>query len=151
MGGPSKATMPFAQIWRGAIFATKAMISATANRSIGTNAQKRLITSESWSGCEIQKMDTKRSEPGAALKKTKELDDKKEQLMEEAQNLKYDQNDDLKDKLINLEGNLYEATLDMVFGAGLIILQKDRFGTEKQHGANKLGLMLIRKQDSYLV
>ena len=85
---------------------------------------------------------------GAALKKTKELDDKKEQLMEETQDLKYDQNDDMRDKLINLEGNIYEATLDMVFGAGLTIAQKDLFGSEEQHGENKLGKILMRKRDN---
>ena len=86
----------------------------------------------------------------AALRKTKELDDKKDQFMEEAQELKYKQNDDLRDKLINLEGNLYEATMDMVYGAGVTIAQKEKLGTEQQQGENKLGQMLMRRRDNYL-
>ena len=82
---------------------------------------------------------------GMQMKKSQDLDDKKERIMEECQDLKYDQNDDLKDKLINLEGTLYEATMDMKFGAGLTIAQRDKFGSDDQKGQNKLGLMLMRR------
>ena len=87
---------------------------------------------------------------GSLIKMTPELEAKKEEVMGDVQDMKYEQNPDLKSKLIATKGNLYEATLDMFFGCGLLLSQKDKFGTVEQKGANRLGLKLIDLRGKYI-
>ena len=55
---------------------------------------------------------------------------------------KYAQNPELKQRLLGLQGKLYEATRDDFFGAGLTLAQKHLLGKEQQKGLNKLGDIL---------
>ena len=87
---------------------------------------------------------------GKLIKMTQELEDQKEDVMAKVQDLKFEQNPALKTKLMATKGNLYEATLDIFFGTGLLLSQKDRFGTTQQKGANRLGLKLMDLRGKYL-
>ena len=87
---------------------------------------------------------------GKLIKMTQELEDQKEDVMAKLQDLKFEQNPALKTKLMATKGNLYEATLDIFFGTGLLLSQKDRFGTAQQKGANRLGLKLMDLRGKYL-
>ena len=70
--------------------------------------------------------------------------------MEKILKKKFDQNDEMRDKLINLKGTLYEATADTFFGSGITIVQKHKLGTDEQPGENNLGLSLMKLRDQYL-
>ena len=67
----------------------------------------------------------------------------REIIMKMVQRKKYDQNPNLKHKLINTDGNLYEATRDEYFGSGLGLAQKSLFGKAGMTGSNKLGHILM--------
>ena len=75
---------------------------------------------------------------GHLLKMTKELEESKKDNMEDVQDLKFEQNPNLKKKLMTTKGNLYEATMDIFFGCGLLLSEKPKFGTVKKK--DKTGL-----------
>ena len=87
---------------------------------------------------------------GNLIKMTQELEDKKEDIMAGVQDMKFEQNPALKTRLMATKANLYEATMDHFFGAGLLLSQKDKFGTVEQKGSNRLGLKLMDLQGKYL-
>ena len=86
---------------------------------------------------------------GHKLKMTKELEERQEENMEYVQDQKFSQNPALKSKLMVTKGNLYEATLDLFFGSGLLLAQKAKFGTVEQKGQNRLGLKLMDLRGKY--
>ena len=57
-------------------------------------------------------------------------------------NKKFKQHQDLKDKLIKLVGNIYEASKHPVFGADFSLAKKDMICKQNIQGGNKLGLAL---------
>ena len=87
---------------------------------------------------------------GYRIKKSNRWNGLRKPTMEKILRKKFDQNEEMKDELINLKGNLYEATTDTFFGAGLTIAQKDKFGSDEQPGDNVLGLQLMKLRDEYL-
>ena len=87
---------------------------------------------------------------GQQIKITQEIEDKKEEIMAKVQELKFQQNPELKTKLVMTKGNLYEATLDTFFGCGLLLSQKSKIGTAEQPGANRLGLKLMDLRGKFL-
>ena len=87
---------------------------------------------------------------GYSIKKSKRWPNLREPTMNKVTKMKYNQNNELRDELINLKGTLYEATTDKFFGTGLTIAQKDKFGTEEQPGENKLGNTFMNTRDSYI-
>ena len=79
---------------------------------------------------------------GYSIKKSKRWNKLREPTMKKIIKKKFDQNEELKERLIKLKGNLYKATSDTFIGVGLTIAQKDKLGTDDQPGKNKLGLQL---------
>ena len=80
---------------------------------------------------------------GGRMKFTDEVVQLKEPTMAKAIDKKFRQNPALKQKLMDLKGNLYEATRDELFGTGLVLAQKDKIGKPGMPGANKLGHQLM--------
>ena len=76
------------------------------------------------------------------IKKTKEWEEKKIKIMEQAIKLKFDQNDNIREKLMSTQGKLYEATTDPVFGCGLTLAQKGRIRSVNINAGNHLGVIL---------
>ena len=70
--------------------------------------------------------------------------------MEYVKDQKFTQNQEHKSKLMATEGNLYEATLDLFFGSGLLLAQKAKFETAEQKGQNRIGLKLIDLRGKYM-
>ena len=87
---------------------------------------------------------------GYLIKMTQEIEDQKEEIMADVQDMKFSQNPELKRRLMATEGNLYEATMDTFFGCGLLLSQKEKIGTAEQKGANRLGLKLMDLRGKYL-
>ena len=56
---------------------------------------------------------------GSKIKNTEEIAQQKDPIMAKTQDKKFRQNPELKQKLMDLKGNLYEATRDDHFGTGL--------------------------------
>ena len=56
---------------------------------------------------------------------------------------KFRQDPVLKQKLMDIKGNLYEATRDVLFGSGLVLAQKDEIGKPGMPGANTLRHQLM--------
>ena len=63
---------------------------------------------------------------------------------------KFDQNPELKRRLKNVKGHLYEATTHEIFGAGLTLAQSGRICQQNTTAGNKLGLELERLRDHYI-
>ena len=63
-------------------------------------------------------------------------------LLQKIHLAKYQQNPILREKLKNLKGNLYEATLHPVYGAGYSLAQRHLINKARVKGGNKLGLSL---------
>ena len=63
---------------------------------------------------------------------------------------KFDQNPELKRKLKESKGHLYEATTHPVFGAGLTLAQSNRINQQTTTAGNKLGLELEFLRDYYI-
>ena len=63
---------------------------------------------------------------------------------------KYEQNPTLRAKLIALKGNLYEATLHPVYGAGFSLAQCHLIKKANVQGGNKLGLALETIRDRFI-
>ena len=80
---------------------------------------------------------------GEKMKLTEEIIKQKEPIMAKSIEKKFRQNPLLKQKLMDLKGNLYEATKDELFGTGLVLAQKDRIGKPGMPGANILGNQLM--------
>ena len=80
---------------------------------------------------------------GEKRKLTEEIIKQKELIMAKSIEKKFRQNPILKQKLMDLKDNLYEATKDELFGTGLVLAQKDRIGNPGMPGANKLGNQLM--------
>ena len=58
-------------------------------------------------------------------------------------NLKFDQHDELRDKLLATIGHLYEATKGDSFSCGLSLAQAKDISEETITGANHLGKILV--------
>ena len=71
--------------------------------------------------------------------------------MEKFVNLKFEQNNELKDKLLVTKGHLYEATLDQVFGCGYTLAQRQQIRQGNIKGQNQLGCMLESIRDKLKV
>ena len=69
-------------------------------------------------------------------------------VMKKIINLKFDQNDSIRDKLLRTTGCLYEATKDMEFGCGLTLGQNRDIYQGNIKGKNMLGIMLCEYRDS---
>ena len=63
---------------------------------------------------------------------------------------KFDQNPQLKDKLCNVKGNIYEATMHPVFGCGFTLAQFKSIRKANVTAGNKLGDELGKLRDSYI-
>ena len=63
--------------------------------------------------------------------------------MAKAIDKKFRQNPALRQKLMDLKGNVYEATRDTILGTGLVLAQKDEIGKPGMPRANKLGNQLL--------
>ena len=81
---------------------------------------------------------------------TKVNEDRKVEIMRKVIRLKFDQNDNLRDKLLATVGNLYEATMDRLFGCGLTLSQKKDIKSENVKSGNKLGLLLQQYREDIL-
>ena len=64
--------------------------------------------------------------------------------------LKFDQNDSIRDKLLATQGYLYETTKDMDFGCGLTLGQAKDINQKDIKGKNMLGIILCEYRDAYL-
>ena len=80
---------------------------------------------------------------GSKIKITEEIAQQKDPIMAKTQDKKFRQNPELKQKLMDLKGNLHEATRDDHFGTGLVLAQKDKIGKPGMPGANVLGHQLM--------
>ena len=80
---------------------------------------------------------------GSKLKITKEVEQQKEPIVARTIKKNMYKNPVLKEKLMNIKGNLYEATRDELFGTGLVLAQKDKIGKPGMPGANMLGQQLM--------
>ena len=63
---------------------------------------------------------------------------------------RYEQHPDLRQKLINLKGNLYKAALHPVYGAGYTLAQRNLINKASVCGGNKLGLALENIRDKFI-
>ena len=64
--------------------------------------------------------------------------------------LKFDQNDNIRDKLISTTGHLYEATKDTEFGCGLTLGQNKEIKQNSIKGKNMLGKILVEYRNAIL-
>ena len=64
--------------------------------------------------------------------------------------LKFDQNVNLRDRLINLKGFFYEATKGDVFSCGMVLSQHAEISKDNIPGKNVLGDQLCEYRDSFL-
>ena len=82
-------------------------------------------------------------------KKPDGWDNKKNDLLAKIQEKKFDQNENLKQKLIALiKGKIYEAMWDEYSGAGLTLAQKPLFGKTQQKGLNNFFFFKLAWQDT---
>ena len=65
---------------------------------------------------------------GYGIKRSAEWNNKKEGVIAKAQEKKFGQNENLRKRLLETKGNLYEATRDEEFGVGFTIAQKALIG-----------------------
>ena len=61
--------------------------------------------------------------------------------------LKFDQNDQIRDKLLATKGFLYEATKDLDFGCGLTLGQAKDINQTGIKGKNMLGIVICEYRD----
>ena len=64
--------------------------------------------------------------------------------------LKFDQNDNLRDKLLATKGHLYEVTRGDSFSCGMSLAQAKDIAQDSITKANQLGVILCEYQDEYL-
>ena len=64
--------------------------------------------------------------------------------------LKFDQNDSLRDRLLNLKGYLYEATKGDTVSCGMVLSQLNEICKDKIPGKNILGDLLCEYRDNIL-
>ena len=64
--------------------------------------------------------------------------------------LKFDQNDNLRDRLLNLKGYLYEATKGDIFSCGMVLSQLADISKDNIPGKNVLGNQLCEYRDNIL-
>ena len=84
-----------------------------------------------------------------SIKIRDEWHEAKIKVMKTIISLKFDQNDALRDKLINTKGFLYEATkADMDFACGLTLSQTKDIAKNKITGKNILGDILCDYRDN---
>ena len=91
-------------------------------------------------------LETKTSREAMDLgKKVKTSDEYKQTeptLLMNIHRARFTQNPELRQKLVNLKGNLYEATYHPVYGAGYSLAQRHLINKANTRGGNKLGLAL---------
>ena len=71
-------------------------------------------------------------------------------IMRKFINLKFDQHDGLRDKLLATIGHLYEATKGDSFSCGLSLAQAKDISQETITGANHLGKILVEYRNHRL-
>ena len=64
--------------------------------------------------------------------------------------LKFDQNDQIRDKLLATKGFLYEATKDLDFGCGLTLGQAKDINQKGIRGKNMLGIIICEYREEFL-
>ena len=69
--------------------------------------------------------------------------------MERIVKVKFDQHDDLRRKLTDTQGHLYEATKDPYWGCGFFYRTVRTDRTEYTQGRNKLGQILVEVRQEY--
>ena len=83
------------------------------------------------------------------IKTKDEWQEPKIKVMKNIITLKFDQNDSLRDRLLNTQGFLYEATkADMDFACGLTLSQSKDIAKNKITGKNILGEILCDYRDN---
>ena len=83
------------------------------------------------------------------LKITDEVAQQKDPIMAGTIEKKFRQNPELKQKLTDIKGNLYEATRDDHFGTRLVLTQKDKIGKPGMPGANVLGHQSMHSRGTF--
>ena len=84
-----------------------------------------------------------------SIKVVDEWQDEKIKAMKKIITMKFDQNDNLRDMLINTKGCLYEATKsDMDFACGYTLSQAKEINKESIKGKNLLGKILCEYRDN---
>ena len=76
-------------------------------------------------------------------------DDKKIKIMKLIIALKFDQNPNLRDRLLSLQGFLYEATKGDLFSCGMVLSQVNNISKDKIPGQNVLGDILCEYRDNF--
>ena len=71
-------------------------------------------------------------------------------IIKEAITLKFDQNPLLKQKLLQTKGFLYEATLNVPWGCGMLIAQSAQINQHNAKGENRFGKILAEYRDEEL-
>ena len=85
------------------------------------------------------------------IKKKEEWQDAKIKVMRKIINLKFEQNDNLRDRLLGLTGFLYEATkADLDFACGMTLSQTKDICKDNITGKNMLGVILCEYRDNIL-
>ena len=74
----------------------------------------------------------------------------KVKIMKKITHLKYDQNDNLRDKLLATKGNLYEATKGDSFSCSMSLVEAKNIAQDTIPKANQLGIILCEYRDEYL-
>ena len=83
---------------------------------------------------------------GERIKKPEGWNDRRFDISAALHEKKFQQNDDLKRRLLGIKGKLYEATRDDYFGTGLTLAKKQLIGKPEQKGLNRLGDILLNIQ-----
>ena len=86
---------------------------------------------------------------GHGIKRSAEWNNKKEKVIAKAQEKKFGQNEELRKRLVEIKGILYEATRDEEFGMGFTLAQKALIGKPQQKGQNKFGKILMNTRDHF--
>ena len=71
-------------------------------------------------------------------------------IMKKITHLKYDQNDNLRDKLLATQGHLYESTKGDSFSCGMSLAEAKNIAQDTIPKANQLGIILREYRDEYL-
>ena len=85
---------------------------------------------------------------GDAIRSSQSWDHIKLKVMRMIINLKFDQNPNIRDKLLKTKGNLYEATTDRFFGCGFSIAQHSRINSTSVTAQNHIGNLLREYRDN---
>ena len=84
------------------------------------------------------------------IKTDEAWDTDKIEIVKRVIKLKFDQDDNLRDRLLNLKGHLYEATKDVTFACGLVLSQLDQITKDSIPGKNILGDQICEYRDNIL-